>query len=318
MLWLCLFACFSSTNDHHDHADHATVHHRFDDVEKWAAVFDDPERDAWQKPSEVVAAMGVSPNQRVADLGAGTGYLVPYLLEAVGENGRVIALEVENSLVEHLKQRFAGDSRVSARLTANQEVALEPEEVDHIVLLDVYHHISDRLRYFSRLKQRLRPEGRLTIVDFDPAVEAKHGPPPEHRLALAKVTEELTRAGWVSLPPVEESLEEQYIGRFAPAMANVDVDWLATRLETGPVALIDVRTPDEYREGHVPGAQNIPLNTLDPGQGDWDRSQPVVLICQSGGRSMVAAQRFAKEGYAALNIEGGTAAWIRAGREVER
>ncbi len=81
------------------------MHHRFDDVERWTAVFDDPERDAWQHPTELVAALDLQPGDVVADIGAGTGYFNPHLADAVGEQGRVIPIEVETALVEHMTGR---------------------------------------------------------------------------------------------------------------------------------------------------------------------------------------------------------------------
>ena len=302
----------------HAHGDDATVTHRFDDVKKWTQVFDDPERDAWQKPADVVAAMGVQPGQVVADLGAGTGYLIPHLLEAVGPTGRVLALDVEASLVEHMKERFQAESRVDVRLIAPDRSGLGPQEADHVVLLDVYHHIGSRKSYFRDLASTMKPGGQLTVVDFDPAAEASHGPPKDHRLALATVTEELTAAGWVALPAVEVGLDEQYVGRFAVGRANATTAWLSAAKEGGSVQLIDVRTPSEFAQGHIPGARNVPLSEFDPGQLDGlEPGRPLVLVCQSGGRSARAADLAAAAGVPTVNITDGTAGWIAAGHPVE-
>lgn len=300
------------------HGDHATATHRFEDAEKWAAVFDDPERDGWQKPDAVVAAMGVRPGQVVADLGAGTGYLVPHLRRAVGDTGRVIAVEVEASLVAHMKERFSGVAGVEIRQTGVDAPGLQRGEADHIVLLDVYHHISSRVAYFTALQRAMSPGGRLTIVDFDPAVEVVHGPPAEHRIPLATVAAELANAGWVSVGAIDEPLEEQYIGQFGPARSDADVDWLASRIDDGGVQLIDVRTPGEYASGHVPGARSVPLDQLGAPVAGVDKSRPVVLVCQSGGRSSRAADLLAEAGYQAINIMGGTSAWAQSGHPIEQ
>ena len=69
--------------------------HRFRSPQEWAKTFDDPARDAWQKPTSVVALTNVMPKSVVADLGAGTGYFEPWLSRAVGEGGKVLALDVE-------------------------------------------------------------------------------------------------------------------------------------------------------------------------------------------------------------------------------
>src|SRR6185436_19501975 len=86
-------------------SDDATTHRSFDDVEHWRKVFDDPARDQWQKPRELVKALGVRPGMVVADLGAGTGYLSHHLADAVGADGTVLVVETEPNLVVHLRKR---------------------------------------------------------------------------------------------------------------------------------------------------------------------------------------------------------------------
>ncbi|MFT5686378.1 MAG: ubiquinone/menaquinone biosynthesis C-methylase UbiE [Myxococcota bacterium] len=181
----------------HDGGDHATVTHRFDDAEKWAAVFDDPARDAWQKPAELIAALGIVSGSVAADIGAGTGYFNPHLSRAVGDQGRVIAVDIEQSLVEHMTQRAAteGTANVSPRLGKAADPGLEADEVDLILLVDTYHHIEDRTAYFTRLLSAVRPGGRLVVVDFKPG-DIPVGPPEDHRIPQDKVVAELTAAGW--------------------------------------------------------------------------------------------------------------------------
>src|SRR5690349_7340605 len=80
---------------HHDSHPHA--HHRFDDPARWSKVFDDPARDAWQKPGHVVTLMAIGPAMTIVDLGAGTGYFEPHLSRAVPD-GHVLALDIEPKL----------------------------------------------------------------------------------------------------------------------------------------------------------------------------------------------------------------------------
>ena len=200
-----------SDNDHSDHkmhagvdgrphhgGDHATVTHRFDDAEKWSEVFDDPARDAWQKPAELIAALDIQPGSTVSDIGAGTGYFSAHLSRAVGEQGSVIAVDIEETLVAHMTKRVEteGTVNVSPRLGTADDPGLTAEEADLILLVDTYHHIGDRTVYFTRLLDALKPGGRLVVVDFKPG-DLPVGPPPEHRIPQEKVLSELTTAGWL-------------------------------------------------------------------------------------------------------------------------
>jgi len=182
----------------HHGGDHATVTHRFDDAEKWSEVFDDPARDAWQKPAELIAALDIQPGSTVSDIGAGTGYFSAHLSRAVGEQGRVIAVDIEETLVVHMMKRAEteGTANVSPRLGKPDNPGLTAEEVDLILLVDTYHHIEGRTEYFTRLLDALKPGGRLVVVDFKPG-ELPVGPPEDHRIPQEKVLSELTAAGWL-------------------------------------------------------------------------------------------------------------------------
>jgi ubiquinone/menaquinone biosynthesis C-methylase UbiE len=189
----------------HHGGDHATVQHGFDDVDKWVKVFDDPERDAWQKPAELVAALDIPPGSAVADVGAGTGYFNPHLARAVGAEGTVVAVDIEPNLVAYMTERAGkeGTPQVKPRLGAPDDPGLQPGEVDLVLLVDTYHHIDGRVAWFTRLKEAVKPGGRLAVVDFKPG-ELPVGPPEGHRIPVDKVVAELTEAGWaeVSRPDV--------------------------------------------------------------------------------------------------------------------
>jgi ubiquinone/menaquinone biosynthesis C-methylase UbiE len=182
------------------HSDGATVHHRFDDVDRWVKIFDDPERAAWQQPALLVGSLGISKGSTVADIGAGTGYFLPHLADAVGADGKVLAVDIERSLVAHMRERVrdAGLKQVEVRLGATDDPALVAAEVDLVLLVDTYHHIDDRVAWFTRLRGTVRPGGRLAVVDFKPG-DLPVGPPPEHRVAAEQVDAELGEAGWRKL-----------------------------------------------------------------------------------------------------------------------
>ena len=103
-------------------------------------------------------------------------------------------------------------------------------------------------------------------------------------------------------------------------MPEIDVDQLAERL-AGGARLIDVREPDEYANGHVPGAVLVPLGTVADQLGAFAGEGPTYVICRTGGRSMRACEIVAAYGSAesagqTVNVAGGTLAWIESGRDV--
>jgi rhodanese-related sulfurtransferase len=96
------------------------------------------------------------------------------------------------------------------------------------------------------------------------------------------------------------------------SIAEITVEELASRLNEG-IALFDVREVDEYVEGHAPGAVLIPLSQLGERGGEFPSDGEVYVICKSGGRSMRVCEFLDEREVHAINIAGGTGAWIRAG-----
>jgi len=175
----------------------ATSHHAFDDVEHWRSVFDDPGRDAWQKPAAVVEALGLRRGMVVADLGAGTGYFSRHLSRAVGSTGAVLAVDTEPNMVATLRDRAEREqtANVVPILASADNPRLPPAAVDVILIVDTYHHLDDRLTYLQGLRRFLRPGGRVAVVDWQKR-DLPVGPPPEHKLARDQVLEEMEASGY--------------------------------------------------------------------------------------------------------------------------
>lgn len=100
------------------------------------------------------------------------------------------------------------------------------------------------------------------------------------------------------------------------AVSEIDIDTLAA-LDPASVQLIDVREPDEFEQARVPGAVLMPLMTVPERISDLDRARPLYLICATGGRSMNAAEFLSEHGFDAVNIAGGTKAWVAAGLDFD-
>lgn len=171
-----------------------THDHSFGDAQKWAQVFDDPDRDAWQKPHEVIRALKLKPDAVIADIGSGTGYFSVRFANMTPQ-GRVYGVDTEPDMVKYLAVRAKRESlnNVTALLGKPGDPGL-PEKADVVVLVDVYHHIDNREQYFRKLQQSLKPDGRLAVIDF--RMDSPVGPPPAARIAPQQVKAELQRAGY--------------------------------------------------------------------------------------------------------------------------
>ena len=213
-------AAESSPTASAEHSDGATTHHRFDNVEFWQSIFDDPKRDAWQLPEKVVAALKVRPGMCVADLGAGTGYFVRHLSAAVGPTGTVLAVEPEPNLVSHLRDRAEkeGTDNVVPILASLDNPRLPTAVVDVILVVDTFHHFDHRRTYLPQLRRFLRPGGRVVIIDWfkRPLPE---GPPPDHKLTRDQVVAEMTASGY-ELSEQPDFLPYQYFLIFQEAMSD--------------------------------------------------------------------------------------------------
>lgn len=176
---------------------HQGAQHTFEDAERWAQQFEDPARDAWQKPDEVVAAMGLEPGNRVADIGAGSGYFTRRLGRAVGETGVVYAVDIESNMLQHIAERATEDQQTNIVpvLARPDNPMLAPGSVDVIFICDTIHHIENRPSYYQVLKRDLAPGGRLVIVDFKKE-DLPVGPPVEMKIDKQDMIAEVTAAGF--------------------------------------------------------------------------------------------------------------------------
>ncbi|MCV7234902.1 rhodanese-like domain-containing protein [Mycobacterium branderi] len=100
-----------------------------------------------------------------------------------------------------------------------------------------------------------------------------------------------------------------------PVVAQTDVAALPAEFGSAAV-LLDVRENDEWKCGHAPGAQHIPMAEVPARLGEIDRQAELYVICHAGGRSLRVAQYLQQNGYRAINVSGGMLAWAGAGRSV--
>ncbi len=164
-----------------------------------AHKLEDPERRAWLPPDEVVAALELSPGHRVADVGAGTGYFAIPIAEEVGAAGKVLAVDVQPEMLEHLRGKLAlleATSHVELVHGDAASTSLPDASTDLVFLANVWHEVDDPEAVQHEAKRLLAPGGRIAILDWRPDVERPPGPPLEHRIAAEAVQALLADNGW--------------------------------------------------------------------------------------------------------------------------
>jgi cyclopropane fatty-acyl-phospholipid synthase-like methyltransferase len=192
------------------------MHQLHQDSKAYIAMLEDPTRDAYQKPREVVMALGLKEGDRIADVGAGAGYFALRFAHHVGDSGRVVAVDISPDMIVHLNQRVrdAGLDNVRTVLALPTDPLLAKESVDWVFICDTWHHIDDRAQYLAVLRKTLRPRGRIAIVDFHKR-ETPVGPPMEMRLSRDDVVREFEQGGFRLLAE-HTFLRYQYFLVFAP------------------------------------------------------------------------------------------------------
>jgi arsenite methyltransferase len=171
-------------------------------------------RDEWQKPDEVIRALALKAGDRVADLGAGSGYFTFRLARAVGPSGKVYAVDIDPDMIAYLGERAQEEKAPNVEIVAAKpdDPGLAPASVDLVFTSDAYHHIDNRVAYFTNVAKTLRPGGRIAVVDFNGsgwAIRMSGHYTPEET-----VKKEMSDAGYRLVgKPLE--LEKQYLLVFA-------------------------------------------------------------------------------------------------------
>ncbi len=209
IITLAISCHFSTAQDHkHD----ANAHMHSNSADQLISAFNNPKRDKWQKPEMVIARMGDISDKTVMDLGAGPGY---FTLKLAAHAAKVIAAEPNQEFVDQLNRQLNKkevqdyQDRIEVRKIPYDTPLLSAAEVDIILLVNTYHHITNRVEYFKNVLPGLTREGKVMIVDY--TMETKHGPPQDHKLAAEVALRELKEAGYIIQEYDTSTLPRQYI-----------------------------------------------------------------------------------------------------------
>jgi arsenite methyltransferase len=134
-----------------------------------AFAYSGPGRDRWQHPDRVIEALSLRPGQRVADLGAGGGYFTFRISRAVGDQGRVYAVDTDPDMRALIANRVAREQRANVVPVAAEPARPDlPEQVDLVLIVNAFHHLPELATYLPRLAPLLRPGGRVAVIEARP------------------------------------------------------------------------------------------------------------------------------------------------------
>jgi SAM-dependent methyltransferase len=173
-------------------------------------LLESPDREEWQKPDEIMDALGIADGSVVADIGAGAGWFTIRLARRVGPNGTVYAQDVQRQMLEAIRRRVAreGLQNVQARLGSDSMPNLPAASLDAVLVVDVYPEVGDRVAFLRNVAAALKPGGRIGIVNYKPG---RGGPGPDESLRIdsAVVEADARRARLRVL--LRENLPYQYL-----------------------------------------------------------------------------------------------------------
>ena len=206
LLFVPLIVCAQDQVQRDRHAIHA-LH---TDPKAYIAALEDPSRESYQKPNEVLDALAIKPGEVVADIGSGSGYFTLRLSNSAGVSGKVYAVDVSPDMIDHLKQRIRerGAKNVTPVLAAPDDPGLADASIDRIFICDTWHHIDNQSHYLSLLKKALRPGGQIIMIDFQKR-ELPVGPPVEMKIAREDLIPQMEASGF-SLAQEHTFLPYQY------------------------------------------------------------------------------------------------------------
>jgi arsenite methyltransferase len=191
------------------------VHRLHGDPAAYIKALEDPARDAYQKPHEVIEALALKPGEIIADIGSGSGYFTLRMARHVGDTGHVYGVDVNPDMIRHLNERLrdAGVLNVSTIL-ARPDDPLLPQPVDRFVIVDVWHHVDEQPKYLAVMKKHLRPGGQVVMIDFHKR-DLPVGPPLAMKISRDDLIAQMTAHGF-TLAREHTFLPYQYFLVFEP------------------------------------------------------------------------------------------------------
>jgi len=197
----------------------ASCTHQPWDINRYIEALERPERDQYQQPEKVIEALNITPGMVVIDIGAGSGYFTRRLAKAVGDTGEVIAIDIEQKMLNYNRrelEKLGLDKRVRFILAGSEPPSFSGNNADIVFLCDVYHHLEHQVDYLANTKPALNQNGRVVIIDYYNDERSKTlGFSKQHLVPKEQVIKDMEQAGF-TLAKEHTFLSRQYFLEFVP------------------------------------------------------------------------------------------------------
>jgi arsenite methyltransferase len=177
--------------------DDHQMHRLHNEPKSYIGVLEDPKRDAYQKPHEVVTALGLKPGEVIADIGAGSGYFTFHLAHHVGDTGKIYAVDVSPDMILHINRRIRElkVNNVVSILADPDDPLLSEASVNRFFFSNSWHHIDNPTKYLALVKKMLKPPGEIVMIDFHKK-DLPVGPPMQMKIAREDLIKQMENNGF--------------------------------------------------------------------------------------------------------------------------
>ncbi len=192
------------------------MHRLHKDPKAYIGALEDTKRDAYQKPHEVLTALGLKSGEIIADIGAGSGYFTFRIAHHLGAKGKVFAVDVSPDMIRHINRRIRDlkTTNVVSVLADPDDPLLAERSINRFFICNVWHHVENPTKYLSMMKKMLRPGGEIVMIDFHKK-ELPFGPPMHMKIAREDLIKQMETNGF-RLSKEHTFLPYQYFLVFAP------------------------------------------------------------------------------------------------------